>query len=241
MSEASETEAPVQITREALVAAARDLNKVLDLDPPGIDPESSQDNIRDLMVEAVKGNLVHTDDKIADETRAVLFALTEDPIVAPKAPKVTKFKEPKEPKPGKTEETKAKRTLSPEHLAAMAAGRAAKSAGEPNKPKVVKTSNKSKAAKPKEPKQSSRGVGKPAKSADEFRQLGANTMRGKIFSRMDGTRTVSEIATDLGITPSNAGGYIHGIWRDCGIGFSYDSNKHITASLPDGVVSVFHE
>ena len=211
------------VPREDLVVAAKELNEVLNLDPPGIDPESSQENIRNLLIEAVRGDsrhgpLIRADDKISDETRAVLFALTEDPLVAPKAAKTPKTPKVKAVKTPKTPKVKAAK---PPKVA---------------KPKAARITDVV-----KKPKQSSRTTGKSPKPIGEFRPLRADTIRGRIFARMDGTRTVGKIASELNLSPSNTHSHVYCLWRDCGIGFFYDPDGRVTSSLPKEAKSAFRE
>jgi hypothetical protein len=86
---------------------------------------------------------------------------------------------------------------------------------------------------------SSRQKGKTPKPKDEFHPLREGTIRGNIFARMDGTRTVTEIADDLSLNRGNTSSHVFCLWRDCGIGFSFDDKKRVKAVLPSGVSSAF--
>lgn len=85
----------------------------------------------------------------------------------------------------------------------------------------------------------SRQKGKTPKPKDEFHPLREGTIRGNIFARMDGTRTVTEIADDLSLNRGNTSSHVFCLWRDCGIGFSFDDKKRVKAVLPPGVSSAF--
>lgn len=229
-------------TRSELVDAANDLNKVMDLSP-AIDVKQGVEALKAQVKEAGplllkppvavleikrETHLTLIDvgydarDEADDETRAAL-----DEILAAV------------PEPSGAEDGE----VLTETRAAVKEKKAAA-------PKTAKAPKKKKVAAPKAPKatkekkaagekRGTRPAGKPSKDESDFHPLREGTIRGNIFSRMNSTRTIDEIASELGLTPSNTSSHIHCLWRDCGIGFSFDDNKRVTAVLPRGIDSAF--
>lgn len=106
--------------------------------------------------------------------------------------------------------------------------------------KASKVAKKPAAAKERKPrKESSRATGKDAKAKDEFRPLRGGTIRANIFALMDGKMTVEQIADKLKVDRANCHAHVYCLWRDCGLGFSYDAEKRVTGLLPKGVESAF--
>jgi len=196
------------VPREDLVVAAKELNKVLNLDPPGIDPESSQENIRNLLIEAVRGDsdhgpLIRADDKISDETRAVLFALTEDSLVAPKAAKTPKVKAAKTPKTPKVAKVKAA-----------------------PKPK----------APAKEPRVRAERVPREPRAVGRFKPLRRGTMLHDLVARAAAGLTLGEIAKEDSrpYEEKHVRWWLHQLRKYHGIDSSVADDRTVKLVFPDG-------
>ena len=196
-------------SRKELVEAAKDLNKVLDADPP-IDVEAGVDEIKKTILEAA--SLLTDADVIEGNTRKMIDEL-KAPAPAAKA-KPDKVSAPK---------SEPKSTIKSKKVSA----------------KVEKVSEKKTVGKPRE--KSARATGKEAKAKDAFRPLREGTIRANIFALMDGTKTVDQIADKLKVDRANCHAHVYCLWRDCGLGFSYDAERRVTGVLPKGVRSAFRE
>lgn len=245
-------------TRAQLVEAAMDLNKVVDPadddgNPTPIDVSLSVEEIR-RQIRDVSTLLTETD-VIQEGTRLVVAELNG---AEPPAQAAAEAKQPAvETPPAETPPVEAEKAAEP-----GASGQDAEASAEPAKrgrrgkdngaaaaPQSGRGRSKRAAAATSTRKvpeknttsrgQSARALGKSAKPKDEFRALREDTIRGRIFSRMDGTRTVDQIADELSLSASNAHAHVYCLWRDCGIGFSFDDDRRVCASLPTGVTSAF--
>ena len=85
-------------------------------------------------------------------------------------------------------------------------------------------------AKTRAPRQSS---GKPAKSVAEFKTVRAGTARAKILRLIDGSSTLAEVASAVGLDAAKVAAHLYCTWRDCGIGYRLDDGK-VTAVYPEG-------
>ena len=278
-------------TRKDLVAAARDLNKVLDLEPV-IDVTKAADVLKAGIILA--SDLLTEKDPIQATTQAIIQEL-KTPVTEPATDgeTVTKAK----PKPKPKAKAKAEATEKPVKLGSFNVVRKntlfgkilqlaltgptlltdAADAADVDVEKVKLILKKARTAngidhtvdgnkftvtlpkdvtvetvwfKPRgkavkssgEPKpRAARAAGKPAKGKDEFHPLRKGTIRGNIYEKMDGTRTVETIATELSLDRGNCSSHIFCLWRDCGFGFSYADGGFVTVILPEGVTSAFKE
>ena len=222
------------VTRAELVDAAKDLNKVCDLTPP-IDVKQGVEALRAQVAEAIE--FLREEDELEPGTRKVVNAMRG--IVDPDDLNISDEGEGEgeESAPAGGDVAVAEEK---EKVAKPVKARKEKRALAPKTPKkkIVKAP-KGKIAKKSSSVRGARSAGKPSKGRDEFRPLREDTIRGNIFSRMDGSRTIADIATELHLTSPNTSSHIHCLWRDCGIGFSFDDAKRVIAVLPHGVDSAF--
>jgi hypothetical protein len=213
-------------TRKDFVDVAQELNKLLDPEPP-IDVSKTVNELKAQIIEAAK--LVQPDDVLSELASDVLKSLKDgemSPEVKPEPPK----------KVAKAEKTPA----APKEPKAKAA-KPVEEAVPPKAPELVKVKVAKLAKAPKEAKasRSSSKSGKDPKPKDEFRPLRKGTIRGNIFDRMDGTRTISQIADELQLDRGNCSSHVFCLWRDCGIGFSFADGSLVKAVLPVGVSDAF--